>query len=89
METPGIFKDSNYNLMNHIILSTSTLNTDYCEMGGFAPVTPNGFGIGYGVRCKATGVNITSYEGTDGGQLADAIVESYNDLYTVLEGSKM
>ena len=88
LPTPGLFKDPNYTLMNHIILSTSTLNTDYCEMGGFAPVVPNGFGVGYGVRKKATGVNITSYEGTDGKQLVDAIVESYSDIQTVLDGAK-
>ena len=44
-----LFTDCSYNHMNHIILSTSTLSTDSVLIGGFAPVTHNGYGIGYNV----------------------------------------
>ena len=46
---PAIFTDSSYQHMNHIILSTSTLSTDSVLIGGFAPVTSNGYGVGYNV----------------------------------------
>lgn len=43
---PSLFADPHYKLINHIILSTSTLSSADYEFGGFAPVVPNGFGIG-------------------------------------------
>ena len=43
---PSLFADPHYQLINHIILSTSTLSSPAIEFGGFAPVVPNGFGIG-------------------------------------------
>ena len=46
---PDIFTDSAYRHMNHIIVSTSTLSTDSVLIGGFAPVTPDGYGVGYNV----------------------------------------
>ena len=44
-----IFKDASYQHLNHIVLSTSTLSTDSVLIGGFAPVTSDGYGIGYNV----------------------------------------
>ena len=49
-QSPAIFTDSSYQHMNHIVLSTSTLSTDSVLIGGFAPVSPDGYGIGYNVR---------------------------------------
>lgn len=44
-----IFKDPSYQHLNHIVLSTSTLSAEHVLIGGFAPVTPDGYGIGYNV----------------------------------------
>ena len=44
-----LFMDASYHHMNHIVLSTSTLSADSVLIGGFAPVTSDGYGIGYNV----------------------------------------
>ncbi|CAK8671477.1 unnamed protein product [Clavelina lepadiformis] len=87
LRTPGIFLDPSYVTMNHIILSTSTLASHAANMGGFAPVVPDGFGVGYGVRDNMVGCNITSYDNRDVAAFVDAIMASLEDIYTVLEGS--
>ena len=46
-----LFQDPAYQHMNHIVLSTTTLSADSVLIGGFAPVTPDGYGIGYNVSC--------------------------------------
>ena len=43
---PELYTDPAYTSLNHIILSTSTLSSPAVLIGGFAPVVPNGFGIG-------------------------------------------
>ena len=48
--TTPLFEDPAYSYLNHIILSTSTLSSDAVLVGGFAPVTPDGYGVGYGVK---------------------------------------
>uniref|UniRef100_H2ZEX2 Choline/carnitine acyltransferase domain-containing protein n=1 Tax=Ciona savignyi TaxID=51511 RepID=H2ZEX2_CIOSA len=83
-ETPSIFHDLSYGTMNHIILSTSTLSSPAVDIGGFAPVTPDGFGVGYGVKDDMIGCNITSYDVRDVHGLVDAIVTSFDDIYNVL-----
>nr|XP_039258344.1 carnitine O-palmitoyltransferase 2, mitochondrial-like [Styela clava] len=81
---PNIFEDHVYKVMNHIILSTSTLDTNSIAVGGFAPVVPDGFGIGYGCRIDHLGCNITSYE-KDVQKFVDTIMESFDNIRTVLE----
>jgi len=43
---PELYRDPAYSFLNHIILSTSTLADPAIEYGGFAPVVPNGYGLG-------------------------------------------
>jgi len=43
---PELYRDLAYSLINHIILSTSTLPDPSVQNGAFAPVVPNGYGIG-------------------------------------------
>jgi len=43
---PELFRDPAYSFLNHVILSTSTLNDPAIEYGGFAPVVPDGYGVG-------------------------------------------
>lgn len=80
---PALFNSKTYSLMNSIVLSTSTLTCDALQLGGFAPVIPNGFGIGYGVKNEGVGVNITAYDVTKAQQLCDAITEAYEDIYMI------
>jgi len=43
---PELYRDPSYSKLNHIILSTSTLPDPAVQLGAFAPVVPDGFGIG-------------------------------------------
>ena len=43
---PDIFTDPAYAAINHNILSTSTLSSPAVLIGGFAPVVPDGYGVG-------------------------------------------
>ena len=45
-ELPSLFLDPAYIHINHNILSTSTLSSPAIMIGGFAPVVPDGFGVG-------------------------------------------
>ena len=45
-ELPALYKDPAYSIINHNILSTSTLTSPALLFGGFAPVVPDGYGIG-------------------------------------------
>lgn len=42
-----IYSDEAYQIINHNILSTSTLSSPAVRIGGFGPVVENGFGIAY------------------------------------------
>lgn len=44
---PDLYSDPAYKAINHNILSTSTLASDFLLLGAFGPVVPNGYGIGY------------------------------------------
>ena len=82
---PDIFTDPAYSDINHIILSTSTLSSPAVLIGGFAPVTPNGFGIGYSVSDDNLGVNITSYPDSHSVEdFVECINSSWEDMYEVL-----
>ena len=86
-EAPELYNCDVFKLMNSITLSTSTLNSEAIQFGGFAPVTAEGYGIGYGVRDEGVGVNVTSYDRARACELSDAIVMAYEDIYKVLKDS--
>lgn len=46
LNTPELFADPAYTHINHNILSTSSLTSDYVWLGGFGPVVKDGYGIG-------------------------------------------
>jgi len=43
---PELYRDPSYSRINHVILSTSTLADPAVQNGAFAPVVPDGYGIG-------------------------------------------
>jgi len=43
---PELYRDPAYSYINHVILSTSTLADPTIQNGAFAPVVPDGYGIG-------------------------------------------
>ncbi|VDM96785.1 unnamed protein product, partial [Thelazia callipaeda] len=59
---PELFNSEIFKYMNQFVISTSTLSTDAVMFGGFGPVTPDGYGIGYNVFDNKIGAVITSYQ---------------------------
>ena len=53
--------DRNDEILNDFIVSTSTLNTEFIQFGGFAPKT-NCYGIGYMVFDDWLGCCIAGYK---------------------------
>lgn len=86
LEVP-LFQDPCYAYMNEIILSTSTLSSDAVLLGGFAPVSPEGYGVGYGIMEDWLGTQITTYPTRDGTQLKDHIQQVFDDIFDVLNGT--
>lgn len=85
LEVP-VFKDPCYSYMNEIILSTSTLSSDAVLLGGFAPVSPKGYGVGYGIMDNWLGLQVSTYPTRDGKQMVDSMQQVLDDLYQVLNG---
>ena len=101
---PPIFQDPAYTYMNKIKLSTSTLSSPNFILGGFCPVTDDGYGIGYGIQNNECGFNTSSYKekqddelipGLDDDkdpyanpELIDAILSAMEDIKKVFQSIK-
>ena len=72
--------------MNHIILSTSTLSSDAVLIGGFAPVTPDGYGVGYGIEDDQLGMQVSTYPTRDGAEFVQHMDKVLDNLHSVLSG---
>ncbi|EFO22172.2 choline/Carnitine O-acyltransferase [Loa loa] len=82
---PKLFSSAVYKYMNRFILSTSTLSTETITFGGFGPVVPNGFGIGYNVLNSKIGALISSYEDQRSADaFADSLLESLDILKNII-----
>ncbi|VBB26613.1 unnamed protein product [Acanthocheilonema viteae] len=79
---PKLFNSAVYKYMNRFILSTSTLSTETITFGGFGPVVPDGFGIGYNVLNNKMGALISSYKNQ---RSADAFASSLLESLDVLK----
>lgn len=86
MALPELYKDPAYATINHNILSTSTLTSPAVSLGGFAPVVPDGFGVGYGVHDDWIGCNVSSYPERNVDEFLQCVNKSLEDIFTVLEG---
>lgn len=82
-----LFQDPSYLHLNHIILSTSTLSTDSVLLGGFAPVTPDGYGVGYGVMDEWLGSQVSTYPTRDGAEFCHHLERVLDDIFEVLHGN--
>ncbi|XP_068175732.1 carnitine O-palmitoyltransferase 2, mitochondrial isoform X2 [Antennarius striatus] len=85
----GLYADPAYAAINHNILSTSTLSSPSVNLGGFAPVVPDGFGIGYGVHDDWIGCNVSSYPTRNVHEFLQCVHKSLEDIFTVLEGKSL
>lgn len=82
---PELYQDPAYARINHNILSTSTLTSPAVQLGGFAPVVPDGFGVGYGVHDDWIGCNVSAYPARDVQQFVQCVHQSLEDIFKVLE----
>ncbi len=85
LEVP-LFKDQSYAYMNEIILSTSTLSSDAVLLGGFAPVSARGYGVGYGMMDDWLGAQITTYPTRNGAEFMEHLELVFDDIFSVLNG---
>uniref|UniRef100_A0AAY4DA64 Carnitine O-palmitoyltransferase 2, mitochondrial n=1 Tax=Denticeps clupeoides TaxID=299321 RepID=A0AAY4DA64_9TELE len=83
---PELYRDPAYAAINHNVLSTSTLTSPAVSLGGFAPVVPDGFGVGYGVHDEWIGCNVSSYPARNVHEFLQCVHKSLEDIFTVLEG---
>uniref|UniRef100_A0A9J8AJQ2 Carnitine palmitoyltransferase 2 n=1 Tax=Cyprinus carpio carpio TaxID=630221 RepID=A0A9J8AJQ2_CYPCA len=86
MALHSLYQDPAYTAINHNILSTSTLTSPAVSLGGFAPVVPDGFGVGYGVHDEWIGCNVSSYPARNVHEFLKCVHKSLEDIFTVLDG---
>lgn len=86
MPLPDFYQDQAYVQLNHNILSTSTLTSPAVQFGGFAPVVPNGFGVGYAVHDNWVGCNVSAYPARNVKEFLQCVRQSLEDIFCVLEG---
>lgn len=85
----SLYTDPAYSSINHNILSTSTLTSPAVSLGGFAPVVPDGFGVGYGVHDDWIGCNVSTYPARNVHEFLQCVHKSLEDIFTVLEGTPL
>lgn len=81
-----IFKDPAFININQIVLSTSTLSSTNFGVGGFCPVIPNGYGLGYQIRNDDLGVCASVFK--DQRQIDDmmsALESTFNALAEIIQ----
>ncbi|XP_077005725.1 carnitine O-palmitoyltransferase 2, mitochondrial isoform X2 [Tamandua tetradactyla] len=83
---PELYLDPAYGQINHNVLSTSTLTSPAVNLGGFAPVVPDGFGIGYAVHDSWIGCNVSAYPGRNAREFLQCVEKSLEDMFNALEG---
>ncbi|KAI5938077.1 Carnitine O-palmitoyltransferase 2, mitochondrial [Manis javanica] len=83
---PDLYLDPAYGQINHNILSTSTLSSPAVNLGGFAPVVLDGFGLGYAVHDNQIGCTISSYPSRNGQEFLQCVEKALEDMFDALEG---
>lgn len=85
-QSQPIFEDPSFAKLNDIIISTSTVSSDSVLLGGFGPVSPHSYGIGYGMFDDFLGCNITTYPKCDGSQFVEEVKKVFSDFHSVFTG---
>ena len=88
-DTPDFYKSHAYKFINHNHLSTSTLAYPTILTGGFAPVVPDGFGLGYRILEKSLGASVSSYGSEEElNAFINELSETFERLHSSLSSSK-
>lgn len=83
---PKLYSDDAYKTINHNIMSTSTLSSTGLMLGGFGPVTRDGYGIGYSIQDDFLGTVFTNYhEHTNGTEFVDCLRESFDEITNIVK----
>uniref|UniRef100_A0A1B0CL54 Choline/carnitine acyltransferase domain-containing protein n=2 Tax=Lutzomyia longipalpis TaxID=7200 RepID=A0A1B0CL54_LUTLO len=86
MALPDLYNDPAYALINHNVLSTSTLSTPAIEVGGFGPVVPDGYGIGYVIDAQRLGSIVTTYRAKrNGKEFVEALEKAAKEIRKILD----
>jgi carnitine O-palmitoyltransferase 2 len=85
---PDFYLDPSYKLINHNILSTSTLAHPAVLTGGFAPVVRDGFGLGYRILDNSLGACVSSYESRDLNGFVGCLSETFQKLKELMQSTK-
>lgn len=89
MVLPELYLDPAYGQINHNILSTSTLSSPAVNLGGFAPVVSDGFGVGYAVHDNWIGCNVSSYPSRNAREFLQCVEKALEDMFDALEGKSI
>jgi carnitine O-palmitoyltransferase 2 len=86
VELPALYTDTAYTTLSNVVLSTSTLTSPALDGGGFGPVGPDCFGIGYGTRddLGTARFSISSF-GLANNQFIECLEESLVEMNDLLE----
>lgn len=85
---PSLYEDDAYKFINHNIMSTSTLSSTGLMIGGFGPVTHDGYGIGYSIQDEFLGTVFTNYpKHTNGTDFVGCLRESFDEIKNIVEQS--
>ncbi|PIK40111.1 putative carnitine O-palmitoyltransferase 2, mitochondrial [Apostichopus japonicus] len=86
---PGIFSDPAYINICQIVLSTSSIFSPAVLAGGFAPVIPSGYGIGYYPEEDTMMMGVTTYpESSSGSDFIECVRNSWDQIHEVLTAAK-
>lgn len=86
-QLPDMYSDPAYAHINHCIISTSTLSSPAVQMGGFAPVVLDGYGVGYAIQDERLGCNSTAYlPDTNVSEFVECVRQSVNEMHSILLG---
>lgn len=81
-----LFSDPAYALINHNIISTSTLSSNALAAGGFGPVVNDGFGIAYNIQSAFSGCVVTNYKATrNGPKFVECLQSSFSEIEQALK----
>lgn len=84
---PALFTDESSDIMNKIILSTSTLSSPHLEGGSFGPVNEDCYGVGYGME-ESSLFQLSAYR-KDASQLSELLVSSLQEIHDVLASNSI
>ena len=83
---PDLFNDEAYQLVNSIKISTSTLSSNNFGVGGFCPVTPTGYGLGYQIRDEDLGAVVSVFkEHNKTSDMTGAMEKAYDSIAAAVQ----